>query len=162
TAALLALKSLAPGCAVTLLDPSLGMLRVARRNGLDLLVSGSVPGIPFPDGTFDTVMASFVLSHVRCYRAALLDMVRVLRPAGRLGLTAWGCIESEWRRLWQETADSFVPMEQLEPELRSHVPWESWFSDKRIFEDAVREAGLTNMEIRHVEYKSTVSVGEFL
>jgi len=44
-------------------DPSLGMLRVAKRKGS--VVAGLVPGLPFRDGIFDAELASFVLSHFR-------------------------------------------------------------------------------------------------
>ena len=82
TAALLASNVMGPGARVVILDLSLGMLRIARRKGLVSVVAGAVPGSPFPDGIFDRVMANFVLSHVPCYRTALSDMVRVLRPGG--------------------------------------------------------------------------------
>jgi len=38
---------------------------------------------PFPDGTFDVVLALYVLHHVAGYRAALRDIRRVLKPEGR-------------------------------------------------------------------------------
>lgn len=79
-AALLALESAGPGSVVVGLDPSLDMLRVARRKGLPWLVRGGVPGLPHSDGAFDRVMANFVLNHVTSYDTALSDMVRVLRP----------------------------------------------------------------------------------
>lgn len=46
------------------------------------LVAGEVPGLPSPDGTFDGMLANFVLSHFTRYETALFDMVRVLWPAG--------------------------------------------------------------------------------
>ncbi len=38
---------------------------------------------PFPDSTFDVVLALYVLHHVAGYRAALRDINRVLKPGGR-------------------------------------------------------------------------------
>ena len=38
---------------------------------------------PFPDHTFDIVLALYVLHHVAGYRAALEDIGRVLKPGGR-------------------------------------------------------------------------------
>ena len=38
---------------------------------------------PFPDHTFDIVLALYVLHHVAGYRAALADIGRVLKPGGR-------------------------------------------------------------------------------
>jgi SAM-dependent methyltransferase len=40
-------------------------------------------GLPFPDETFDLILSHEVLEHVRDDRAAVGEMVRVLRPGGR-------------------------------------------------------------------------------
>ena len=161
-AALLALRSTGPGSLIAALDSSSGMLRLARKNGLSFVVAGVVPGLPFPDAIFDAVMANFVLSHVSSYQAALLDMARVLRPAGRLGFTAWGSGQSEFRKLWQATAESFVNKEELSSRLRQALPWEEWFSDAGHLEHALRQAGLERIEVHRVEYKVNVPVDDFL
>jgi SAM-dependent methyltransferase len=69
-------------------DPSLPMLGVARRRA-SLLVAGLAPGLPFPDDTFDIVVANLVLSHFRNTADGAAELMRVLRPRGRLGVTAW-------------------------------------------------------------------------
>ena len=101
TAARAAREFSAPGAAVIGVDPSLQMLRVARNRGLVSVVTGGVPGLPFATHTFDAVLANFVLAHVADYRAALVDMVRVLRSGGRLGVTAWAAMENPYRLFWQ-------------------------------------------------------------
>lgn len=162
TAAPLALHSLGPGSTVVIVEPSLSMLRIARRNGLASLVAGAVPGIPFPDATFDSVIANFVLSHFSCYQAALSDMARVLRPGGRLGLTAWGSVQSECRKLWQEIAELFIRRGELDCEVRRSLPWEKWFPDAGRLEDALRETGLACIKVNHAEYKPKMSVNDSL
>ena len=72
-----------------------------------------MPGLPFRDGIFDSELASFVLSHFRSYQIALLDMVRILKPGGKLGVTTWCRNKTNCRQLWQETAESFVGKEEL-------------------------------------------------
>ncbi len=42
--------------------------------------------LPFPTGTFDLVLSHEVIEHVRDDRAAVQEMVRALRPGGRLAL----------------------------------------------------------------------------
>jgi SAM-dependent methyltransferase len=69
-------------------DPSLPMLEAARRRAR-LLVAGVAPGLPFPEATFDAVVANLVLSHFRDTAEGAAELVRVLRPGGRLGITAW-------------------------------------------------------------------------
>jgi ubiquinone/menaquinone biosynthesis C-methylase UbiE len=160
--ALLVLQSVGPGASVVALDSSLGMLRLAGNKGVPLLVAGTVPGVPFSDAVFDGVLASFVLSHILSYKAALLDMVRVLRRGGRMALSAWGTGQSEFRRLWQATAESFVSKEQLSRGFTKVLPWEEWFADGTHLGQALREAGLVNIEEQHREYKTSVSVEDFL
>ncbi len=69
-------------------DPSVPMLEVARGRAR-LLVAGVAPGLPFPDDTVDAVAANLVLSHFRDTAEGAAELVRVLRPGGRLGVTAW-------------------------------------------------------------------------
>jgi len=109
--AAIARQCIAPAGTVIGVDPSLGMLRVAKQKGL--VVAGLVPGLPFRDGIFDAELASFVLSHFRSYQIAMLDMVRILKPGGKLGVTTWCLNKTNCRQLWQETAESFVGKEEL-------------------------------------------------
>ena len=43
--------------------------------------------LPFPDGSFDRVIASEVLEHVPDDRGAMRELARVLRPGGRMAVT---------------------------------------------------------------------------
>ncbi len=161
TAALLALSASGPQSTVVVLDPSLGMLRLARRKGL-VPVAGAVPESPFPDGMFDRVIANFVLSHVPCYRTALSDMMRVLCSGGLVGVTTWGSGQSDCRKRWQRIAELFVSKEELLCGVRRSLSWEEWLSDPEHLENALREAGLECIEVHHAEYKPKMAVDDFL
>jgi SAM-dependent methyltransferase len=50
-------------------------------------IRGNVHHLPFPDGSFDLVIASEILEHIPDDRAAIGEAVRVLRPGGRLAVT---------------------------------------------------------------------------
>jgi SAM-dependent methyltransferase len=56
---------------------------------------GSVQGdgleLPFPDGTFDRVIASEVLEHIPDDTAAMTELARVLRPGGTMAVTVPRC-----------------------------------------------------------------------
>lgn len=50
-------------------------------------VRGNALSLPFPDGTFDRIVTSEVLEHVWDDRGAIRELVRVLRPGGRMAVT---------------------------------------------------------------------------
>jgi len=150
------------GAWVVALDPSVEMLRLARKNGIHRLAAGIVPGLPFRAGAFDRVMASFVLTHVGSYQAALADMLRVLGPGGRLGITAWGPAQDAARQLWQQIAESFIGREALRDAIEQALPWEDHFADAGRLRQALEEAGATGVRIERHEYSGTLPAEDFL
>ena len=75
------------GAIVTGFDKSAGMLQLARRRlggDADLQVADLAGPLPFPDGTFDDVIASLVLHYLEDWGPALTELRRVLKPGGRL------------------------------------------------------------------------------
>jgi ubiquinone/menaquinone biosynthesis C-methylase UbiE len=65
------------------IDLSAGMLSVARSRGLSV-AQCPVDALPFPDGTFDTVVSFKVLAHVPQIEGALGELCRVTRVGGHL------------------------------------------------------------------------------
>ena len=75
------------GAVVTGFDKSAGMLALARRRlgaGADLQVADLGGPLPFPDSTFDDVVASLVLHYLEDWGPPLAELRRVLKPGGRL------------------------------------------------------------------------------
>jgi SAM-dependent methyltransferase len=68
---------------VVSIDLSEHMVELARSRGLDARV-GDAQNLPFPDESFDTVVANWMLYHVPDLDRALAEVRRVLRPGGRL------------------------------------------------------------------------------
>jgi SAM-dependent methyltransferase len=161
-AALTASQSSGPATVVVGIDPSFEMLRVARGNGLRCVVSGALPHLPFCANSFDRVLASFVLSHLTSYEAALVEMVRVLRPGGKLGVTAWGGVRNEFRERWQSIADSFAGREALGAAVDEALPWEPWFEEPGHLESALQAAGLNRVALHHKQYTVRMSIADFL
>ena len=63
----------------------------ASPDGLGACVNGDATRLPFPDDTFDRIIASEVMEHIPDDLAALDELTRVLRPGGTMAITipAW-------------------------------------------------------------------------
>ncbi|NEA39815.1 class I SAM-dependent methyltransferase [Streptomyces sp. SID11385] len=75
------------GARVSGFDASAEMLRLARQrlgDGADLQVTDLADPLPYPDGTFDDVVASLVLHYLEDWGPALAELRRTLKPGGRL------------------------------------------------------------------------------
>jgi hypothetical protein len=110
------------------------------------------------------VLANFVVSHFTHYDVALVDMVRVLRRGGQLGVTAWGPSQSVYSEVWREVAGSFVSKDLLLDASRQGVPWawEEWFSEPIHVREALQDAGLIKVKVRRREYRTVMSVAAYL
>ncbi|MGH7358275.1 MAG: class I SAM-dependent methyltransferase [Acidimicrobiia bacterium] len=95
-----AFESLRRGATVVALDLDLEELSRVRatagamleagevpRDTLDAAVRGDALNLPFPDAAFDRIIASEVLEHLWSDTVAMRELVRVLRPGGRLAAT---------------------------------------------------------------------------
>lgn len=80
-----------PGVDLTGIDVSPRMLDIARKRAADLGMSvdlreGTAQALDFPDNSFDTVVCTLALCSIPDDKAAIAEMIRVLRPGGRLVL----------------------------------------------------------------------------
>lgn len=64
-------------------DISLGMLEQGRGRGVTLLAADAL-ALPFADAAFDAVTISFAVRNLHDVDAGLREMLRVLKPGGRL------------------------------------------------------------------------------
>lgn len=93
--AVLSVRLAAAGAEVTGVDTDPRMLAAAReraRNSGEAIafVQANVLSLPFPDSSFDTVVAVAVLCFIEDIERAVEEMARVLRPGGRLVLGELG------------------------------------------------------------------------
>jgi SAM-dependent methyltransferase len=77
------------------LDPNPGMRAVAGRIAPAVeWREGFAESLPFDAATFDAVVSQFGLMFFRDREKALGEMLRVLRPGGRLAVAVWDSLES--------------------------------------------------------------------
>ena len=121
------LERIPPGWRLTLTDFSPGMVDAARAvlgDRAEYAVA-DVQDLPFPDASFDAVIANHMLFHVEDRPRALGEIARVLRPGGTFRATTIGLDHlRELRELvppppdsqWAKTRERFM-IEQVEKEL---------------------------------------------
>ena len=77
-----ALDVVGPSGTVVGLDPSIGMLREAKKGPCQNLVRGVGERLPFPDQNFDFLSMGYALRHVPDLKRAFAEYWRVLKPGG--------------------------------------------------------------------------------
>lgn len=111
------------GSRVVGIDPTEALLRFARKRDPDaLLAKGIAESLPFRSESFALVVSYITLVDIVGYREAIEEMVRVLRPGGRLlvatispfASTGQGWVrDAENRRLYFPIDDYLRETEQL-------------------------------------------------
>jgi len=144
------------------LDISLEMLRTSEATATVSKVAGQVPGLPFCDNSFDTVMSNFVLSHVLKYREAVTDMVRVLRPSGKIGISSWDNDKNNYSELWNETAESVIGKVQLSKVVSEFMPSRDIFMNPEKTSELLEEAGVKDIEIHKSESTVKTTISDFI
>lgn len=144
------------------LDISLEMLQTSESTETISKVVGQVPGLPFCDESFDAVISNFVLSHVLKYREAITDMVRVLRPSGKIGITSWDNEKNNYSELWNETAESVIGKVQLSKVVSEFMPSREIFTNPENTSELLEEAGVKDIEIHKSESTVKTTISDFI
>jgi SAM-dependent methyltransferase len=121
-----------------------------------------MPGLPFPDASFDAVAAGFVISHLASHVDGLTEMVRVCKSGGRVGVTTWGTLPNPAGTLWKEVATTSEGGERLTDEFCAAVPWGDWFTRPANLEYALREARLIHVTTIARDFVVSVAVEDYL
>jgi SAM-dependent methyltransferase len=95
--------------------------RRARAEGLTLETrEADAQRLPFADGAFDVVLSTFGVMFAPDQSRAAAELLRVCRPGGRIGLTAW--TPRSVMAAMQAAAARFAPSPSL-PRARSPLEW---------------------------------------
>ncbi|MBI2761116.1 MAG: methyltransferase domain-containing protein [Chloroflexi bacterium] len=105
---------------------------------------GDIYALPFPDGSFDAAFAHHILQHLHDPLAALLELRRVLRPGGVIGIRD----PDEGATLIAPMTPALEELRTLELRLRAHYQTSPFYArDQRRL---LREAGFARSEARAV------------
>lgn len=80
-------------------DQSIEMTAVATREGA-VAVLAVAERLPFADRTFDAVTFGYLLRYVDDVPRCLNELVRIVRPGGRVGMVEFGRPPPRWRPAW--------------------------------------------------------------
>lgn len=83
------------GGSVAGVDPGRGMLAVAKELAPHIeWRAGTAESLPYPDRLFDAVCCQFGFMFFTDRSLALREMIRVLRPGGKLAVAVWDSLEN--------------------------------------------------------------------
>ena len=132
-------------------DIAEAMLSLARSRHPELdFRRGSAEELPFPEETFDAVVANFVLLHLGRPEQAAAEFVRVLAPGGRLALSVWDVPERA--RFIGVLLDAVTAAGARPPEDVPVGPPIFRFSDEEEFAALLRANGLDDVAVTTVAF----------
>ncbi len=116
------------GLTTTGLDPTPSLLKQARvRDAAGAYIEALAEHIPCADHSFDLVVSCLSLIDIADYRAAIAEMVRVLKPGGSLliaNLTAMNTAGAGWR--WQKDLLGNKRHFAIDNYMEERASWEDW------------------------------------
>src|ERR1700760_1316895 len=129
-------------CGVDISEPMLRRaqmrVRAEKLTNVEMLAVMDARNLAFADGSFDAVVAQYVITAVPDPEATLDDFVRVLKPGGELILVNHIGAESGPRRMFEL---AFAP-------LARRLGWRSEFPWKRLVDWATKHGGVSLTERR--------------
>ena len=142
------------GALPTGLDFAAEMIAVAKKMfpGIEFR-EGDAQDLPFPDATFDRVVANFALLHLANPKRAMSEAARVLKPGGRFAFTTWAKIsENPFVKIVDDATQAHA---NLDVDLPLGPPF-YLFENEEGFRQALDHAGLDgasmNFKVHRIEW----------
>jgi SAM-dependent methyltransferase len=116
--------------------------------------------LPFEDGSFDAVVGNFMILHLGRPEQAIAEFVRVLRPGGRLALTAWDLPDRA--RFLGVFLDSVAEAGATPPEDLPTGPDFFRFAVDDEFDAVLSDHGLENRTVTTIAFTHRIATAEDL
>ena len=156
----LTIATIVPNGKVVITDLAEKMLAVARDNAAKKgitnyeTVACDVSELPFGDATFDAVSCRFGFMFFPDMLMAAREMVRVLKPGGKLAAAVWGMPE---KNFWITAIMSTINRNMQLPAPAPGAPGMFRCGSPGFLADLVRQAGLKN--VTETEVTGTLNCG---
>lgn len=150
------------GALVVAADASTAMLRAAQRAGLGDCVTAMLPDLPFAPDSFDIVTSAFVMTHLDDADLAAREMKRVLRPGGRIGLSAWYRAAHDAESEWSRVVAGHVDPARIQDALRRILPGDERFAQPGSLADLLAGAGFEDIVARDHCVECAMTVDEYV
>jgi len=152
---LVAAAALDAGARIVGIDESTAMLHVAHRARPTLpLVAADVIDLPFRPMTFDVAIGGFVLAHFTKPDTALFDVLRVLKPRGRVAFSVWADRQPDaFEQAWEELVTTVVPPRMLTSAAQEAVPGRERFARRESLQEVLYDAGIRNVRLERKRYQ---------
>jgi ubiquinone/menaquinone biosynthesis C-methylase UbiE len=122
----------------------------ARVRGVEFVL-GDASALPFEDGSFDAVVAAFVLLHLAAPERAVAEAARVLKPGGRAAFTVW---DEPSRGRWLGVFfDAFRGAGAQPPPDVPRGPDFFAFADDAAFSALLEGAGLRDVRVDRIAFE---------
>jgi ubiquinone/menaquinone biosynthesis C-methylase UbiE len=110
--------------------------------------------LPFPDESFDVVVANFLMPHLSDLPAGVAEAARVTRPGGRVALTTWD--SAERMRVVGAVMDAVAGTGATPPSELPAGPSIFQYSADREFADLLQGAGLVEPIVERISFTHRV------
>jgi ubiquinone/menaquinone biosynthesis C-methylase UbiE len=144
-------------------DRSIEMLAVGRRSRPAVRTAAAEANqLPFRDATFDLVVANFVIAEFARYDTALFDLLRVLKPGGKLATSTWMNEADELSAVWRRLVEETIGQELARSAVQDAAPWADRFADRAQLDQTLRDAGFRPVHIEKRTYRFEMSRDDYV